>query len=217
MPNWCANQLTAAGPRDEIERLLQVAAMGKMSFADAFDAASLITPDDESSTHRIAATIGQDMEGTFSFHGHVPEPTWASGDRDSWYPWRLRNWGTKWDARQPTVFYSAEALVVEFDTAWGPPDAWFAALVKAHPLLELTLFWNEEQAIAGCFSKCGGDLVHHELEISELLEFWPEAPFTGDEFDDDDEEADDTAGDPDSSDPALNPTDDEASALEGAR
>lgn len=42
-------------------------------------------------------------------------------DDQSWYSWRLENWGTKWDIGEATVELSDGCLYLSFDTAWGPP------------------------------------------------------------------------------------------------
>jgi len=47
-----------------------------------------------------------------------------------WYAWRLENWGTKWDIYNSTCDrIDANALVLQFDTAWSPPIPVFHKLV----------------------------------------------------------------------------------------
>ena len=43
--------------------------------------------------------------------------------RDNWYDWCCRNWGTKWDITHPFISDDAEedSITFSFDTAWGPP------------------------------------------------------------------------------------------------
>ena len=42
-------------------------------------------------------------------------------DDQSWYSWRLENWGTKWDAGEAYGDIDGDTLSLSFDTAWGPP------------------------------------------------------------------------------------------------
>ena len=42
-------------------------------------------------------------------------------DDQSWYSWRLENWGTKWDAGEAYADLEGDTLSLNFDTAWGPP------------------------------------------------------------------------------------------------
>lgn len=48
-----------------------------------------------------------------------------------WYNWCVENWGTKWDACEPTtVCDEADCLSFEFDTAWSPPSGFYAKLAE---------------------------------------------------------------------------------------
>ena len=42
-------------------------------------------------------------------------------DDQSWYSWRIENWGTKWDAGEAYGDIDGDTLSLSFDTAWGPP------------------------------------------------------------------------------------------------
>ena len=42
-------------------------------------------------------------------------------DDQSWYSWRIENWGTKWDAGEAYADLEGDTLSLNFDTAWGPP------------------------------------------------------------------------------------------------
>lgn len=53
------------------------------------------------------------------------------GSKD-WYDWRIKNWGTKWNASDSS--FNEETGVVEFDTAWSMPENIFRALSHFTPL-----------------------------------------------------------------------------------
>ena len=50
-------------------------------------------------------------------------------ETDTWFDWRVHNWGTKWDAAEATVGQiQGDALLLVFDTAWSPPLGVYARL-----------------------------------------------------------------------------------------
>lgn len=53
------------------------------------------------------------------------------GSKD-WYDWRIKNWGTKWNASDSS--FNEKTGVVEFDTAWSMPENIFRALSHFTPL-----------------------------------------------------------------------------------
>jgi hypothetical protein len=81
-----------------------------------------------------------------------------------WYGWNMEHWGTKWDASfsgggifalgdsgmDLEATLAAQGLVraegraiYKFDTAWGPPSAWFDAMIEQEPELEFMLQFAE--------------------------------------------------------------------------
>jgi hypothetical protein len=40
---------------------------------------------------------------------------------ESWYDWRVANWGTKWDISGDVQEDGSDYLTVGFDSAWSPP------------------------------------------------------------------------------------------------
>lgn len=53
------------------------------------------------------------------------------GSKD-WYDWRIKNWGTKWNASDSS--FDEATGTVEFDTAWSMPENIFRALSHFTPL-----------------------------------------------------------------------------------
>lgn len=72
-----------------------------------------------------------------------------------WYGWNVNNWGTKWDASDPTVEYNegdylgehgtTSSIDFAFRTAWSPPTAFLVELSRQYPLLHIENEWQEEQ------------------------------------------------------------------------
>ena len=77
MPNWCSNQATIHGTKEQILEL--VGAYERGGVIEHY----LPTPREPDDQSRL---IGEDQPFT------INEST-----ENSWYNWRIKNWGTKWD------------------------------------------------------------------------------------------------------------------------
>lgn len=75
--------------------------------------------------------------GQFSFGHAVPMPESADALVT------CLAWGTKWDAANPDVSWIDGNVFVQFDTAWGPPRAWFDTMVAKWPTLTFTMWFGE--------------------------------------------------------------------------
>ena len=71
-------------------------------------------------------------DGPLSFERSVPVPAWVNQSEEvgevrmdddiSWYGWRLKNWGCKWDLALDVQLVSTPyQLTYAFTTAWSPP------------------------------------------------------------------------------------------------
>jgi hypothetical protein len=61
---------------------------------------------------------------------------------DNWYEWRLRNWGTKWNAQE--VNYEEEGGLLQFDTAWSIPYPILAKVAQDNPEVNIDGYSEEE-------------------------------------------------------------------------
>lgn len=62
-----------------------------------------------------------------------------------WYDWRVANWGTKWEAIDPSdIKVEPEHYQVFFQTAWSPPEPWVRFASKKFPHLDFTMEYHEE-------------------------------------------------------------------------
>ena len=103
MPNWCINKLTIT---HEDRSMIDIF---NSAYRDGVTCETYLpTPRDPNDPSKL---IG---EGN-SFK-----------DENSWYHWRLKNWGTKWDIGcedgygiEPTIVDNE--LSCSFDSAWSPP------------------------------------------------------------------------------------------------
>lgn len=80
-----------------------------------------------------------------------------------WYDWRLRNWGTKWNACDARV---TEDGVFFFDTAWNAPIRVLAALSKLFPEVKIQFAYADED---WSYNTGGGTIRNGDVEA-----FYPE-------------------------------------------
>lgn len=58
----------------------------------------------------------------------------------TWYTWRLENWGTKWNAYN-VLFKNNK---IKFDTAWNPVPSVVSAMAKQHPNVKIRYIYADE-------------------------------------------------------------------------
>ena len=79
--------------------------------------------------------------------GMTPEETAVCEEVGAWnwYDWSCAHWGVECDAVDGDVAYDDgdEFATLCFDTPWGPPNAFHAAFVAAHPDVSVSAFYDE--------------------------------------------------------------------------
>lgn len=68
-------------------------------------------------------------------------------DAPDFYYWRIKNWGTKWNAVDAAVY---ENETIEFDTAWSAPLSVISALSAKFPNVEFDYKWSDEDIGQNC-------------------------------------------------------------------
>ena len=63
----------------------------------------------------------------------------------NWYDWSCAHWGVQLDAVEGDIAYDDgdEFATLCFDTPWGPPEAFHATFVAAHPDVSVSAFYDE--------------------------------------------------------------------------
>lgn len=109
-----------------------------------------------------------EREGELTFEALLPTPPeLLKDDADAgWYDWRLKHWGTKWDATKldDTKVAPAEGdgrLVYTFHTAWSPPLAWVQSEARTFPGLKIDCGFYEPALEAAGLMRCHGDAIEH--------------------------------------------------------
>lgn len=77
-------------------------------------------------------------DDVFSLNQKVPQPQCDNH--------RLFYWGCKWDVHPDCLFISAHSeskYEINFDTANGPCEQWFATIIRMYPSLDFKLVYSE--------------------------------------------------------------------------
>lgn len=103
------------------------------------------------------------MENDFDFERIIPMPNYISQvpvdtkeremyEKNNWYDWSIKNWGTKWNSIDPEV----DGDDIRFYTAWSPCEPVIAALAKRFPDVGFTYTFCEPGQ-----SFCGGRIYEN--------------------------------------------------------
>ena len=170
MPNWVFNELTAEGPADSINKMVEqlnkplvdnILAIGDLEFNSEteikysnpiFSFRNIIAPTDP--------------------EAYKKKPNHSDGTDNSWYSWNNRNWGVKWDVAVPdeteypetTMDGPAEngnqlVVVYRFNTAWGIPDEALIKLSSQFDNILFTLHFDEETGWGGEYEYLNGEAL----------------------------------------------------------
>lgn len=71
--------------------------------------------------------IEEGEETIFNFNNLRPCP-----NEDDWYNWRITNWGTKWNGIIHNTEIADNKLVIDFNSAWSPPEQWVRYVAENH-------------------------------------------------------------------------------------
>lgn len=128
MPNWCTNTLTVSGEKKALAHLLDLWEPRN------FQSLVPMPKDEESQVEQARGGMLEEIDNIVG--GDLFPP---------WYHWRLHNWGTKWDIEDPYEHSedNEEIIILEFDTAWSPPEPFVERVAKKFPLLTFDLEYYE--------------------------------------------------------------------------
>ena len=157
MPNHCYNRVSFySDNEDHVKELYEIFESGTNPYVDKTVFGQIIPEPDWT---KIPLKESELKEYSFSQpKGEVGELPIMSDDKfkglhfastghqdDRWYNWRVRNWGTKWDA------YSLEidddsmpyGFEVNFESAWSPPEEIHSAISEQFDGLSMSWFYDE--------------------------------------------------------------------------
>jgi hypothetical protein len=150
MPNWVFNYLTIDGSKEDIAKVkAQVGATVKTKYKSADEVDEVVDREPIFSFMNILPPPEDKLDEYHAVHGYSNGE--KTGDTEyNWYNFNVREWGTKWDARDVELLEDDETyLHYKFDTAWSPPTEVITKLAEQNPNLNITLEYREEQGWGG--------------------------------------------------------------------
>ena len=64
-----------------------------------------------------------------------------------WYPWAIKNWGTKWNSYDN--WYDGKSIIT-FNTAWSAPHSVIEKIAEMFPSVEIIHRWADEDIGSNC-------------------------------------------------------------------
>lgn len=130
MPNWCCNNIEFSHSDPAmLDKALDGWNQGKFM--------ATLMPEPDYETTPVALTF---PELTASFAKTAEEREAAAANlptirEDSWWDWRVQNWGTKWDIGNDTplreeVRDGQTFLIGTFESAWSPPTSFYDHMIE---------------------------------------------------------------------------------------
>ena len=169
MPNWVYNHLTIEGSEEDINKVkAQVGAVVKRKYKSADEVNEEVDEEPIFSFMNILPPPEDKLDEYHAVHGYANGE--KTGDTEyNWYNFNVREWGTKWDARDVDLLEDDETyLHYKFDTAWSPPTEVIAKLAEQNPNLNLSLEYREEQGWGGEINFTGSSVeVVKEWDVPE--------------------------------------------------
>ena len=165
MPNWCNNEVTITHEDPAmLERLEKAWREGRL-FAEVMPEPDYAVTPVPLSYPEISAEYAKTEEERAKIMAN--EPTIRE---ESWWDWRVQNWGTKWEVGGPNdegeavLWGGADAgstrypweLRICFDSAWSPPIGIYQELLKQGYGVT-AYYWEPGCAFCGRFTTEVGD------------------------------------------------------------
>ena len=171
MPNWCSNSLSIKGNKSQLKSFLKKSEKivdGEkvyFTFSGTYPEPDYETTPVKQTYPEISAKYAKTEKQKEEILKN--EPTIRE---DSWWDWRVQNWGTKWEPSYSDVHTIKDGVEILFDTAWAPPSGWLQKVHKDYPDLKFKLEFTEPGM---CFE---GKMVAHCRENILISKEWDYDP-----------------------------------------
>ena len=183
MPNWCWNNLSVDGKREDIKRFLDAITNedGKYDLTLPYPC-----PEPLQITARFLPEPSEDDdEETKALRKQYQENIENYGTA-SWYQWNIDNWGTKWppEINDYDIDDDGKHIHLRFDSAWAPPSALIQKLSAEFQTLSFVIWYDEGgMCFAGAEAYQAGDCIYNGYFEYDSVPEWKELSET--DFDDD--------------------------------
>ena len=122
----------------------------------------------------IQRAITAFSEGKLCQEFHPMQPQLL--EDESWYNWRVENWGTKWDVGGEGLeaeLINETTVQLSFDSAWNPPLYFYQHLEENHGFTVTASWFEPGMGFAG--EIYDGEMQHYEWSnLEEAKEVIPE-------------------------------------------
>lgn len=140
MPNWCTNNLTVRGKKEDVLEFKSKIDSAKQN--DVICIFNTFIPMPEELENSVSPPRDEEKAKYF-------QEKYGASD---WYDWQTSNWGIKWGCRE--LYYENEEpirtnhddlydLNINYDTAWGPGDDALEDIFKENDKLSFFLTYSE--------------------------------------------------------------------------
>jgi len=155
MPNWCENRVTISGDAEEIQKFREtIEGPDHHGDKSIFSFHKLLPMPTELMNTTSPPTIKETQSECDSYNAGDNYSVAVTQDSVDalqekygacdWYSWATNTWGTKWQPSEiELVDDDDDYLVYHFDTAWGPPEGIWGAVLEQFPNLAVTWFYDE--------------------------------------------------------------------------
>ena len=139
MPNWCSNEVTIEGTKEDMAKFVEEC------FTDFKGTPVLdfnkVMPEPDYDQPQKDGTHNNGVQK--ELHDVMPD----------WWNWRNTNWGTKWnlvpDPEGNLTGYEVVGqddgfIQLEFETAWSPPNGIYNEIWAKYPDLTVNWFYRED-------------------------------------------------------------------------
>jgi hypothetical protein len=217
MPNWCENRLTVTGSPDDLDGFLSTVLTYDEEGQQNLDFETILPCPTgleyhypQTAVQRLALSMYRRKHhpGSLSMEDvmavvldrdniiNEDDVEQIVGDAiarhkqfgaSSGYDWRIKFWGSKWNAAYTSVNRTDDQVLISFDTAWSPPIPIVRTMAKMLPALVFDHMYLESGAFYSGIGHYHGDEVSEESwnNISDkiFMQMWGYVPGDDDEAD----------------------------------
>jgi hypothetical protein len=140
MPNWCNNKMYITGEEEKAKEVMDF-------IGNDFDFKKIVPYPEK------FKQMDEEYSRLTDCHRHVMSEEDKQNYLAKWgtewngfncggYDWCCDNWGTKWNVNENMDIYDPDG-VIEFQTAWSPPEPIIVKLSEMFPEVEIKLVYEE--------------------------------------------------------------------------
>jgi hypothetical protein len=162
MPNWCSNNLSIYGKKEDMKPFMEKIKNedGSYSLLE-----NLYPTPEELLIGDVSASVDEQQKANLEKLGYK-----------SWYDWRIAHWGVKWpesdlsEGQEYTEYDSGNAVIAfNFESPWCSPLEAFDKISADYPNLLFCIYY-EEPGMCFCGKVVWGNGERQESYESELIQ-----------------------------------------------